>query len=145
MYVVDGRDGTSFYPQFLNQYVIGQEAVVNELMVAAGYYTSTLHDEIWVFDQGYWQKDRSLWGSIQNSLWDNVILDEGMKKSLIDVVQRFLDSRNQYERLGVPWKRGMIFHGPPGNGKTVSIKATMHMLYDRKPPVPTLFVKTLAR
>ena len=36
------------------------------------------------------------------------------------------------------------FHGPPGNGKTISIKATMHSLYDRSPPVPTLYVKTLA-
>jgi transitional endoplasmic reticulum ATPase len=145
MYVVNGRDGDSFYPQIINQYVIGQEAVVNELILSAGYFTTTLHDEIWVFNQGFWQKDRSLWESIQRSLWENVILDDDMKKQLVDVVTRFLDSRSQYEKLGVPWKRGIIFHGPPGNGKTISIKATMHMLYDRKPPVPTLYVKTLAR
>jgi transitional endoplasmic reticulum ATPase len=145
MYLVNGRDGGGSYPQIVNQYVIGPESVLNELILSAGHFTTSLHDEIWVFDQGYWQKDRSLWQSIQKSLWENVILDEGMKKELVDVVQRFLDSRSQYEKLGVPWKRGMIFHGPPGNGKTISIKATMHMLYDRKPPVPTLFVKTLAR
>lgn len=145
VYIVNGRDGTSPYPQIINQYVIGQESVVNELILSAGFFTTSLHDEIWVFDQGYWQKDRSLWQSIQKSLWENVILDEDMKRDLIEVAQRFLDSRNQYEKLGVPWKRGVIFHGPPGNGKTISIKATMHMLYDRKPPVPTLFVKTLAR
>jgi transitional endoplasmic reticulum ATPase len=145
MYLVNGRDGEMAYPMVINQYVIGKEAAINELIMSAGHFTSTLHDEIWVFDQGFWMKDRSLWESIQKSFWTNVILDEGMKKDLIDVVQRFLDSRSQYEKLGVPWKRGMIFHGPPGNGKTISIKATMHMLYDRKPPVPTLFVKTLAR
>jgi transitional endoplasmic reticulum ATPase len=145
MYLVNGRDGGGPYPHVINQYVIGQESMVNELILSAGHFTTTLHDEIWVFDKGYWQKDRSLWQSIQNSLWENVILDEGMKKQLVDVVTRFLDSRSQYEKLGVPWKRGMIFHGPPGNGKTISIKATMHMLYDRNAPVPTLFVKTLAR
>lgn len=33
---------------------------------------------------------------------------------------------------------------PPGNGKTISIKATMHTLYARKKgPVPTLYVKSL--
>jgi hypothetical protein len=31
-----------------------------------------------------------------------------------------------------------------GNGKTISIKATMHTLYQRKDPIPTLYVKTLA-
>jgi transitional endoplasmic reticulum ATPase len=145
MYVVSGRDGEMAFPMVINQYVIGKEAAINELIMSAGHFTSTLHDEIWVFDRGFWMKDRSLWESIQKSFWKNVILDEEMKRDLIDVVQRFLDSRSQYEKLGVPWKRGMIFHGPPGNGKTISIKATMHMLYDRKPSVPTLFVKSLAR
>jgi AAA+ superfamily predicted ATPase len=35
------------------------------------------------------------------------------------------------------------FHGPPGNGKTISIKALMHtLLFDRgKDPIPTLYVR----
>ena len=38
----------------------------------------------------------------------------------------------------------VIFHGPPGNGKTVSIKATMNMLWKREESIPALYVKTLA-
>jgi transitional endoplasmic reticulum ATPase len=144
LYYVNGRDGTSSYPSIINQYLIGPSNEVDLLVLAAGKFTSTLHDEIWIFDKGYWQKDRNLWLSIQHSLWDNVILDEAMKTHLRDDAGRFFDSRAEYQKLGVPWKRGIIFHGPPGNGKTISIKATMHMLYDRKEPVPTLYVKTLA-
>jgi transitional endoplasmic reticulum ATPase len=146
MYYVNGRDGPmGFSHEVVNQYLVGGDAAeADALILAAGRFSASLHDEIWVFDQGYWQKDRELWRSIQNASWGNVILDEGMKKQLKGDAQRFFDAREEYAKLGVPWKRGTIFHGPPGNGKTISIKATMHMLYDREDPVPTLYVKTLA-
>jgi transitional endoplasmic reticulum ATPase len=145
MYIVSGRDGTQSYPDITNQYIIASSnSEVDSLILAAGKYGFELHGEIWVYDQGWWQKDARLWQSIQKSLWEDVILDESMKQSLIDEVNRFYDSRPTYERLAVPWKRGLIFHGPPGNGKTISIKATMNMLYQRKESVPTLYVKSLA-
>jgi len=74
--------------------------------------------------------------------WDKVILDPGMKKELTSVSGRFFDSKSVYDDLGVPWKRGLIFYGPAGNGKTISIKALMHTLAERKRSVPTLYVKS---
>jgi len=68
-----------------------------------------------------------------------------MKKELTSVSGRFFDSKAVYEDLGVPWKRGLIFYGPAGNGKTVSIKALMHTLAQRKDSVSTLYVKTAPR
>lgn len=64
-----------------------------------------------------------------------------MKKDLQEAADKFFDSKDAYEDLGVPWKRGLMFHGPPGNGKTISIKALMHSLLDRKHSIPTLYVK----
>ena len=145
LYIVDGRDGLASYPTVLNQYLISDpHADVDALIFAAGFYNFSLHDEIWVYDQGYWQKDQSLYRAIQTSFWDDVILDSDMKTSIQNDVSRFFASREQYAKYKVPWKRGLIFHGPPGNGKTVSIKAIMHTLYNMSTPVPTLYVKTLA-
>lgn len=67
-----------------------------------------------------------------------------MKKTLVDDVEGFFDRKADYKQFGVPWKRGIIFHGIPGNGKTISIKALMHFLSSRTEPVPTLYVKSLA-
>lgn len=39
-------------------------------------------------------------------------------------------------------QRGVILHGVPGNGKTISIKALIHTLSARPEPVPSLYVKS---
>jgi transitional endoplasmic reticulum ATPase len=145
VYLVNGRDGGSSYPVVINQYVLSpSDALTDKLILAAGQFSSSLHGEVWVFDGGFWQKSRELWESVQKSEWEDVILDEGMKKAIIHDVDNFFDSRETYEKLRVPWKRGIIYHGPPGNGKTISIKAMMHSLYKRKEPIPTLYVRSLA-
>ncbi|KAF2096361.1 P-loop containing nucleoside triphosphate hydrolase protein [Rhizodiscina lignyota] len=147
LYIIEGRDGYGAYPNVRNQYLVSPSMSSNAadaLVMAAGQFGNQLHNEIWVFNLGVWTKDRALWESVQKSHWDDVILDAEMKKSIINDVTRFYDSRDTYSKLKVPWKRGIIYYGPPGNGKTISIKAMMHTLYDRPDPVPTLYVKTLA-
>ncbi|RVX75659.1 hypothetical protein B0A52_00015 [Exophiala mesophila] len=143
VYLVDGRDGAGSFPTIRNQYILGDTAAVRSLIRTVGQWQSQLHEEIWVFNRGYWAKDPNLYQSILRSRWDDVILEESFKHDLLDTVERFFGSEEQYQRLRVPWKRGIIFYGPPGNGKTISIKATMHSLYQRSPPVPTLYVKSL--
>jgi transitional endoplasmic reticulum ATPase len=113
------------------------------LIREAGRWTQELHNEIWVFDMGYWQKNAELYRSVQKASWDAVILDPKMKQALIDDHLSFFNGRDTFRGLQVPWKRGVIYHGPPGNGKTISIKATMKMLLDRKDPIPSLYVRSL--
>ena len=145
VYLVNGRDGLSAYPWVVNQYVLSPSVEAsNKLLFEAGVWNNELHNEVWVFDGGWWQKSAELYESVQKASWDDVILEKSMKNSIIKDVENFFESRDTYERLKVPWKRGVIYYGPPGNGKTISIKAMMHALYKRKEQVPTLYVKTLA-
>ncbi len=145
IYMVDGRDGTSSYPSVRNNYILTTDAAkADALILAAGQWSNELHEEVWVWDGGMWQKSAELYRSIRKASWDAVILDEGMKSAIIADHQAFFNSRGTYDRLSVPWKRGLIYYGPPGNGKTISIKAMMHTLYDRKEPVPALYVRSFS-
>ena len=112
LYIIAGMQG-SFHIR--NSYLLGPSKVDTEsLMLAAGYYGSELHDEILVFNNGYWEKSKELWKSVEHSTWDDVILDESMKNAIMGEIDNFFDSRGRYTRLKVPWKRGIIYHGPPG-------------------------------
>jgi transitional endoplasmic reticulum ATPase len=144
VYFANGRDGAEGYPIVPIFYILATEkAEANGLVEAAGRWTSELHDEVWVYDSGYWQKSAELYESARNASWDNVILDPAMKKALIDDHLTFFKSKDRYLKLQVPWKRGVIYYGPPGNGKTISIKAMMHTLYSLPDPIPTLYVRSL--
>lgn len=123
------------------EHPLGPSKVTDSLIQTVGDYISAITDIVWIYD-GYWQQSRSLFKEIQKSSWDKVILEEAQKKELTEVANKFFDSKETYEELGVPWKRGLIFHGPPGNGKTISIRALSHELYQREDPVITLYVKS---
>lgn len=151
VYVASGRDGVESYPEVDNQYILTKDThKLDELIKEATLWSQELYNEVWVFDQGWWQKSRELWEAVQKSRWEDVILEEGMKKQIISDVENFFDGRETYQNLKVPWKRGVIYYGPPGNGKTISIKAMMHSLYQRgvngntKLSVPTLYVRSLS-
>ena len=144
VYIANGRDGSQAYPYVENQYILSSSIqATNNLLLEVGRWSDSLHEEVWVFDGGFWQKSRELYDSVKNSEWSNVILSQDMKDSLLADVTNFFDGRSTYTSLAVPWKRGVIYYGPPGNGKTISIKAMMHTLQKRTPSIPSLYVKTL--
>lgn len=65
---------------------------------------------VYVYD-GYWSWSKALYEQVKNASWDDVTLNERMKKQITGLMHRFFGSREIYKSLGVPWKRGVIFHG----------------------------------
>ena len=51
---------------------------------------------------------------------DTIVLGEVQKHSLLTDMNEYLDpsTRRWYANRGIPWRRGYLFHGPPGTGKT---------------------------
>ncbi|ORY11231.1 P-loop containing nucleoside triphosphate hydrolase protein [Clohesyomyces aquaticus] len=116
-------------------------SAVNALLATIGAWLIKEEPAIYVFD-GYWTRSTKLWEEVKKAKWEDVILDPKMKKDLTQVANKFFDSKDIYDEYGVPWKRGLIFHGPVGNGKTISLKALMNTLQQRKKPIVTLYVKS---
>lgn len=72
-------------------------------------------------------KDRWLfnWGAqgwsqriIPSRSLDTVILRRGVREQIVDDMTRFLEQRQRYVDIGIPYHRGYLFYGPPGTGKS---------------------------
>lgn len=53
----------------------------------------------------------------------SVVLAEGVAERCVDDLKRFLGRAKWYAERGIPYRRGYLFHGPPGSGKTSFIQA----------------------
>ncbi len=58
-----------------------------------------------------------------NRKLDSVLLKSGQKEAILADLDRYFASRERYETLGIPWRRGYLLYGPPGTGKTSLVTA----------------------
>jgi hypothetical protein len=97
----------------------------HRLITAVHTWSSSLKDEIWVFQNGGWHKDKSLYTTISTASWSDLTLTPDFLDGLRRDTRTFFANREIYKELGVTWKRGILMLGPPGNGKTESIKVLL--------------------
>jgi chaperone BCS1 len=54
---------------------------------------------------------------------DTVFVDTAIKERLVSRFKWFLGAEEWHASRGIPWKLGVVLHGPPGTGKTSFIHA----------------------
>jgi ATPase family protein associated with various cellular activities (AAA) len=54
--------------------------------------------------------------------WEELVLPVGMAEEIRENVEAFFQSRERYREMRIPYRRGFLFAGPPGCGKTLAVK-----------------------
>jgi len=119
-------------------YVIASnEQIAQGFFAAVCRYHSTVRGEILVLQEGRWHPDEDLYASVKGSSLDDIVLHGNLKNEIVTDIRLFFEQEETYRKFRIPWKRGMLFLGPPGNGKTHMLKAIVNSF-----SYPCLYVKS---
>lgn len=118
--------------------VADDRATAEAFAVAVSAHCNEPHDAVLVFNGQCWSKSASMWAEVQAASFDDLVLAGSLSEEIREDFATFLAAREEYARYRVPWKRGVLFTGPPGNGKTHCLRATVRFL-----GVPCLYVQSL--
>ena len=122
-----------------NWFVIGRDNVMCENFFAAVCrWNSDGDNAICVYDEGYFERDEELREEIKDRKLDEMVLEPKLRQRLTNDVIAFFTQKEWYAEQGLPWKRGVILYGPPGNGKTQTIRALIN-----EANVSTIYVRSL--
>ncbi len=113
--------------------------IAEEFILEVNRKTHAPGNAILVFSHGCWNRSESLYTATQAASFDDLVLADDLKATIRDDFTRFLASEAQYLGLGISWRRGALFIGPPGNGKTHCVRSLVKELN-----VSCLYVQSLS-
>lgn len=93
-------------------------------------YTKKREDSIKIYSHNTYGEWYS-YGLINSKKIGNIIIDSQLKQRLLTDIDKFNTSKDWYEKASIFYKRGYLFWGQPGNGKTsLAIGLANHLKRD---------------
>jgi hypothetical protein len=117
------------YGEDRRHYILARtREIATAFLAAVCAWNHEIRGEILVYRDGCFQKSTKLYAAIQAASFDQLILEGALVSQIRDDFAQFLAARPTYAEHRVPWRRGVLFVGPPGNGKTLCVKALVRDL-----------------
>lgn len=116
--VIDSPDAPTYH-----WIVAESEGKARDFYAAVCSFRADARGEVLIFEGGRFEGSTGLYRGLKEARFEDLILPGRLREELREDLDRFFGSRATYEALGAPWKRGLLLTGPPGNGKTHTIKA----------------------
>lgn len=99
------------------------DSVLDLLEWAQSYKPLVIPGSVYEFSGGIWTLNLELRESILRHTWDSLFLPDETKSDLRTSAEQFFQGGNgMYDRLSLPYRRGFLLVGPPGNGKSLAAK-----------------------
>lgn len=108
------------YQRSLVMHIIPGTRQVGEDFIreAEDHYNAKNKTMINVYTADPWGDNWRLSNVVRKRSMESVVLAENTKTHILGDVQEFKNSKDRYISLSIPWRRGYLLHGKPGNGKT---------------------------
>lgn len=64
-----------------------------------------------------------------NKTFDNIYIHPDIRNNLVNDLQTFIKNKKYYKERGIPYKRGYMFYGVPGCGKSSTVYAISKLMH----------------
>lgn len=100
--------------------------IIHDMFEEISEYKETKESFVYNVDGDYWNKGNK----VHNRNLKSMMLDSSIIDKLTSSIDKFIDSKDWYEKNGISYKLGIMLYGLPGYGKSSIIRA-LATLYKR--------------
>ena len=120
--------------------VADTSTVAEQFFAAVCRFNGNYGQSILVMSSDGFTRDDDLLEDLRTATWASLEWLPDLQSELERHCVEFFSTRELYAAHQLPWKRGVLLHGPPGNGKTHGIKCLINRL-----KVPVVYVRTFQK